>query len=197
MPGFFCVRNMEMKINCLRNTEEKTTIGAIAKTKQKEGLPMVIYFDLDGTLADLYSVPDWLDKLHAEDTEPYSKAAIIHPTLPSLLNALRAAGATLGVISWGAMGGSNGYTKLTKAAKLEWCNRHFGNVFSEFHVIKYGTPKSKAAKHRNAILVDDNAKVRTSWENSKAANVEMPTIDASDTLAMIEALRGICEQLMN
>lgn len=158
---------------------------------------MVIYFDLDGTLADLYNVPQWLEKLHAENTEPYSQAAIAHPSLPCLLDNLKAAGATLGVISWGAMGGSNEYTKRTKTAKLEWCKRHFGDVFSEFHVIKYGTPKSKAAKHSNAVLVDDNARVRTSWENSKACNSEMPTIDASDTIAMVEALRGLCEQLMN
>lgn len=158
---------------------------------------MIIYFDLDGTLAALYEVPNWVDKLHAESTEPYSEAAVIHPELPCLLDNLKAAGATLGVISWSAMCGSNKYAKRVKAAKLEWCKRHFGEVFSEFHVIKYGTPKSKAAKHRNAILVDDNAKVRTSWENSKAANAEMPTIDASDTIAMIESLKTICEQLMN
>lgn len=34
-----------------------------------------IYFDLDQTLADLAGVPNWLEKLHAEDATPYADAS--------------------------------------------------------------------------------------------------------------------------
>ena len=33
-----------------------------------------INFDLDGTIANLYDVPNWLDYLIAEDTTPYAIA---------------------------------------------------------------------------------------------------------------------------
>lgn len=154
-----------------------------------------IYFDMDGTIASLYDVPRWLDKLHAEDETPYLEAKVMHPSLSLLLESLKAAGATLGVVSWSAMGGSKAYNKRVRKAKKQWLETHFKGLFSEFHVIKYGTPKSKAVNRSNAILVDDNAKVRTSWENSKACNSEMPTIDASDTMAMMNALGSLLDAI--
>ena len=32
-----------------------------------------IYFDMDGTIADLYGFENWLPLLRAEDTTPYEK----------------------------------------------------------------------------------------------------------------------------
>lgn len=156
---------------------------------------MVLYFDMDGTIADLYSVPNWLDKLRAEDPSPYHDAKVIHGELPRLLKDLRNAGAHLGVISWTAKGGTKEYNKKVRQAKKEWIDSHFPHTFEEFHVIKYGVSKSKAARLDNATLIDDNIKVRSSWENSKAANISMPTIDASDTISMIFTLSSLLEQL--
>ena len=36
---------------------------------------MTIYFDMDGTIADLYSVENWLESLRAYSAEPYTCAA--------------------------------------------------------------------------------------------------------------------------
>ena len=33
-----------------------------------------IYFDMDGTIADLFTVPNWLEGLQAEEVWPYLKA---------------------------------------------------------------------------------------------------------------------------
>ena len=33
-----------------------------------------VYFDMDGTIADLYGVEGWLDSLIAEQTKPYREA---------------------------------------------------------------------------------------------------------------------------
>ena len=33
-----------------------------------------IYFDMDGTVANLYDVPNWLEKLQAQDVTPYIEA---------------------------------------------------------------------------------------------------------------------------
>ena len=36
---------------------------------------MTIVFDMDGTLADLYAVDNWLEKLVSGDPSPYAEAA--------------------------------------------------------------------------------------------------------------------------
>ena len=33
-----------------------------------------IYFDMDGTIADLYAVDNWLAKLRSSDPSPYAEA---------------------------------------------------------------------------------------------------------------------------
>ena len=58
-----------------------------------------IYFDMDGTLANLYSVNGWLDKLRQYDTSPYAEAQVMlnMQALAHRLNALQRAGYTIGV----------------------------------------------------------------------------------------------------
>lgn len=144
-----------------------------------------IYFDLDGTLAALYDVPQWLEKLRAEDATPYAQAKplVNMAELATLIVQLRRKGFTVGVISWGAMGGSTEYTRQVKKIKRLWCD-NFGLSFDEFHVVKYGTPKHSVAKIKNAVLVDDNKEVRTSWSLGQ-------TIDASDAKQMLESLKKL------
>lgn len=149
-----------------------------------------IYFDMDATICGLYDYPNWLDLLHVENTEPYEKAApcVNVEELTEVLNEFIAAGVTIGVISWGAMDGSREYCKRTRKAKKDWCDYYFPNVFSEFHVVKYGTPKHHVRKEKDSILVDDNAEVRQAWKGE--------TIDASDPIAMVETLRELLKVIL-
>ena len=50
-----------------------------------------IYFDMDGTIADLYGVDGWLDMLINEDATPYIKAnpLVRLATLARMLNRLQ------------------------------------------------------------------------------------------------------------
>ena len=34
----------------------------------------MVWFDMDGTIADFYSVDNWLEKIINEDTSPYAEA---------------------------------------------------------------------------------------------------------------------------
>lgn len=144
-----------------------------------------VYFDLDGTLAALYDVPQWLEKLRAEDATPYAQAKplVNMVELATLIVKLRRKGFAVGVISWGAMGGSAEYTRQVKKIKRLWCD-NFGLSFDEFHVVKYGTPKHRVAKIKDAVLVDDNKDVRTSWSLGQ-------TIDASNAEQMLESLKKL------
>ena len=142
-----------------------------------------IYFDMDGTLAALYDYPNWLEMLHAEDTTPYEECGCLVDIeeLREVLNNFIAAGITIGIISWGAMNGSREYCKRTRKAKIDWCEKYFPNVFTEYHVVKYGTPKHHVRKIKDSILVDDNADVRQAWCGE--------TIDATKNI--IELLREL------
>lgn len=144
-----------------------------------------IYFDMDGTIADFYGVNGWLDALHVESVMPYVAAKpLVNPSdFITLIKQLKNKGYTVGIISWSAKNGSKNYNKRVRAAKLAWVKNYFGNIFDEFHVVKYGTPKHAVAKIKDSIIVDDNCDVRDMWmwRNGEA-------IDATDTCAMMESL---------
>lgn len=150
-----------------------------------------IYFDMDGTVADLYNVSNWLEKLRNSDVSPYVEAAplVDMNELDNILQKFVAIGFVIGVISWSAMDGSKEYNKKTRKAKKAWIKANMPSV-SEFHVVKYGTSKHTVAKVRGSILVDDNAKVRKAWERYTEENY---TIDASDSQKLLENLQKVLD----
>ena len=62
---------------------------------------MRIWFDMDGTIADLYGVTDWLPMLRAYDPTPYAiaKPLVNLSRLARTLNRLQALGHEIGIIS--------------------------------------------------------------------------------------------------
>ena len=119
-----------------------------------------IYFDMDGTVYDLYGVNDWLHMLHTENTDAYECGKPLYnmDKLNSILEQFVALGIVIGVVTWSAMDGSKEFNRKTRKVKKAWVAEHMPTV-TEFHCIKYGTPKHKVAKIKNSILVDDNADV--------------------------------------
>lgn len=124
-----------------------------------------VYFDMDGTIANLYGVDGWLDALHNEDVSPYAVAAplVDMDKLNAICAALQAVGIVIGVISWSAKGGSKEYNAEVRKVKREWIKTYLPCV-TEFHVVKYGTPKHRVRKIDNSILIDDCAEVRDAWD---------------------------------
>ena len=117
-----------------------------------------IYFDLDGTIADLYGFSGWLDCLQNEQTDPYTEAGLLvdGDQFRNFLAAGKAAGVLFGVISWGAKNASKDYQKAIRRAKIDWLKKNnLLEYFDELHIIKYGTPKNRAAKNRTGVLIDD------------------------------------------
>ncbi len=125
-----------------------------------------IYFDMDGTIADLYGVSGWLESLINEDVLPYeiAKPLVRLNTLAMVLNRLQARGYRIGVISWTSKSGSNAYNKRIAETKQKWLARHLASVkFDEINIVDYGTPKSIFAKSENDILFDDEQPNRNNW----------------------------------
>lgn len=125
-----------------------------------------IYFDMDGTLANLYGVDNWLEKLRNYDASPYAEADVKlnMQALAHRLNRLKKHGYTIGVISWLSKESTKEYDEEVAKAKREWLKKHLGSVeFDEIHLVKYGKRKSRLAKVKDGILFDDNDKVRKEW----------------------------------
>jgi len=142
-----------------------------------------IFFDMDGTIADLYGIENWLDYLIAWDALPYeiAKPLIRLNALARILNRLQKQGYKVGVISWLAKNSNTDYDEKVTKAKKEWLKKHLASVnFDEIHIVKYGTPKQTFAKTENDILFDDEEKNRNDW-----------TGKAFDVNEIIEILKGM------
>ena len=152
-----------------------------------------IYFDMDGTIADLYGIVDWLPKLQASDVTPYIEAAplVDMDALNNLMEKFIALGYIIGVISWTAKDGTKEYNKAVRAAKRAWIDHNLPCV-QEFHVVKYGTPKHRTANIKGGILVDDNAGVRQAWEKYTGQNT---TIDATNPANIFENLQKLLDKV--
>lgn len=125
---------------------------------------MKIWFDMDGTIADLYGVKDWLPMLINSDPTPYAVAApLVHlATLARMLNKLQREGYEIGVISWLSKNSTADYDEKVKAAKLEWLAKHLPSVrWNEVKIVAYGT--SKITECGGGVLFDDEDKNRTEW----------------------------------
>lgn len=144
---------------------------------------MTIYFDMDGTIADLYGVENWLDYLINSDATPYkvAKPLINLNSLARVLNNKQRKGIKIGVISWLSKNGSDEYNELVTRVKIEWLKKHLKSVnFDEVHIVKYGTPKVQFKKNRADVLFDDECGNRNEWGEN-----------AFDVNDIIEILKGM------
>ena len=126
---------------------------------------MKIIFDMDGTIADLYGVENWLPMLRAEDTSPYTNAKplVNMSRLAKAIHKAQRLGIIIAIVSWGAFASSNEYLKQTATAKREWLAKHLPSViFDEIAITPYGENKSNYAD-KDSILFDDNEKIRNDF----------------------------------
>lgn len=148
-----------------------------------------IIFDMDMTIAALYDVPNWLEMLRAYDPTPYEVAEPMWDmaVLADVLGKFKALGVTITVVTWLSKGSTPAYDEAVREAKKEWLDR-YGFPYDHFHGVKYGATKADSVRKRihegeEAILFDDNAKVRTGWHLGATYD---PT-----TENIIEILKGL------
>lgn len=157
---------------------------------------MKICFDMDGSIADLYEVEGWLDYLIAEDPRPYQVANPLWnmDELNFLLTQLQGFGIEICIITWLSKNSSENFKKATRKAKRDWLEE-VNFPFDHFHGVQYGAKKSNSIKHyleedEEAILIDDDARVRDSWTVGR-------TIDPKETnieiflQKLLEEIKGV------
>lgn len=151
--------------------------------------PKYLAFDMDGTIADLYSVENWLEQLRAYDDTPYREAQPMWD-MDELKNALIAAqeiGIKIVIITWASKDSTREYDKAVRQAKLDWL-AEMGFPYDFFHCVKYGTTKASTIRKYmkigdTAILIDDNEKIRNGWTLGETVN---PT-----EINIIDFIRGL------
>lgn len=146
----------------------------------------MICFDMDGTIADLFAVRDWLPKLRAEDPSPYAEAAPMWD-MAELRKILVELKIEVRIVTWLSKDSSEEYKDEVRQAKREWLDR-YGFPYDHFHGVRYGATKADSVRNllnenETAILIDDNAKIRNGWTLGEA--VDPTAVD------LIEYLRNL------
>lgn len=127
-----------------------------------------IYFDMDGTIADLYGVENWLSYLIERNPLPYeiAKPLVRLSALAYRLNKLQALGWKIGVVSWLSKEDNPDYNKIVTQVKKMWLKKHLASVnFDDVKIVSYGTPKSTVV-NEIGILFDDEERNRIEWNNA-------------------------------
>lgn len=150
-----------------------------------------IYFDMDGTVYDLYGMENWLEMLRNEEKGAFTlgNALVNMDELKEVCLRLIAKGYQIGIITWLPMGASLEYCEICTKEKREWAEKNMPYI-SEFYALEYGVPKQYAPARRAAEmwLVDDNKEVREMWITEK----QRKAIDATENI--INALVALAEK---
>ena len=148
-----------------------------------------LVFDMDGTIANLYGVENWLTDLRTYNPRPYIVAEPMYDMemLVMLLEVLKCQGWRIVVTSWLSMESTTEYDKAVRIAKREWLER-YNFPFDEIHLVKYGTTKANCTRHLGGyqILVDDNEKVRQGWNLGGTINANENIIEKLVDLLLTE-----------
>ena len=148
-----------------------------------------LVFDMDGTIANLYGVENWLADLRAYNPRPYEVAQPLYDMemLVTLLEVLKCQGWRIVVTSWLSMESTTEYDKAVRIAKREWLEK-YNFPFDEIHLVKYGTTKANCTRHLGGyqILVDDNEKVRQGWNLGDTINANENIIEKLVDLLLTE-----------
>lgn len=161
-----------------------------------------IYFDMDGTLFDLYGKENWLTML--ENGRPgafkeYGENGGLMQGLESevcdiyeQIAYLQSQGVTFGIISWLPFAASPEYEEICREEKLEWLRTYFPMI-TEIHIIPYGIEKQKAITKRaeTMYLIDDNAEICNAWTTAK----QRRAFQVSDNFTALNALNQIIKEL--
>lgn len=137
----------------------------------------IVFFDMDGTIVDLYGVENVFKRLDNGDATPYAEAK----SIPNMVNTLReyqSSGKKIVIIT--ALGrhpenpsyDTNKMDEETIINKKKWLIDN-GIVVDGFHAVPYGTDKYEVAireygsEGAEGTIVDDDDRVLNKWFGPK------------------------------
>lgn len=143
---------------------------------------MKIWFDMDGTIADLYGVENWLEMLIAHDETPYAiaKPIVNLSVLARLMNRVQRKGFEICIVSALAKDSTAEYDERVRNAKIKWLANHLKSVhFDEIRFVPYWYTKNDVNTGAD-VLFDDEERHLEKWTGT--------AVHASK---MIETLKAI------
>ena len=143
---------------------------------------MKIWFDMDGTIADLYGVKNWLEMLIAHDETPYAiaKPIVNLSVLARLMNKVQRKGFEICIVSALAKDSTAEYDERVRNAKIKWLANHLKSVhFDEIRFVPYWYTKNDVNTGAD-VLFDDEERHLEKWTGT--------AVHASK---MIETLKAI------
>jgi len=126
---------------------------------------MKIWFDMDGTIADLYGVENWLEMLIAHDETPYAiaKPIVNLSVLARLMNKVQRKGFEICIVSALAKDSTAEYDEKVRNAKIKWLANHLKSVhFDEIRFVPYWYTKNDVNTGAD-VLFDDEERHLEKW----------------------------------
>ena len=120
-----------------------------------------VYLDMDGTIADLYGTNEWLEKLINEDTEIFKECKPL-TTQETLFEKYPTDKYDIKILSMTPKNASDEYCLNVIQQKNEWLDKYFPQLQKRIYK-KYGYNKN-LKNSKNAILIDDNEKIRNNFK---------------------------------
>ena len=131
-----------------------------------------IYFDLDGTIYDLYGMENWLERIENEKPNTFTDGKFIvnYDEFMQCVKELKEQGYNFNVISWLPYDVTYDYRKKCEQEKRSWIKKFLPFV-KNVEIQFYGILKHTHVE--SGILIDDNEKICRHWrnENRIALNV--------------------------
>lgn len=124
-------------------------------------MKQIVYLDMDGTIADLYGMVDWLENLTNEvkgtflNCKPFITEEELKSYFPSEYYELR-------ICSMTPLNASQEYCQVVIEEKNAWLDKFFPSITYRIY-LKYGTDKN-LENSENHILIDDNDKIRENYK---------------------------------
>jgi len=142
---------------------------------------MKIWFDMDGTIADLYGVENWLEMLIAHDETPYAiaKPIVNLSVLARLMNKAQRKGFEICIVSALAKDSTAEYDERVRNAKIKWLANHLKSVhFDEIRFVPYWYTKNDVNTGAD-VLFDDEERHLEKWTGTAVhANKMIETLKA-------------------
>lgn len=152
-----------------------------------------IFFDLDGTVYDLYGQKDWLPKIRNEESGVFTQKAFLvdYSMFIDKIATLTRKGFTFGVITWLPMNASPEYEEVCRLEKIDWIDTWLPFT-SEVNIQPYGVPKQNAIQKRakKMFLIDDNSEVCKVWEKDP----QRMAINLTTNFSVLDALDKIIRE---
>ena len=120
----------------------------------------VVYLDMDGTIANLYGIENWLARLRNEDSTIFTECeTLISET--ALFELYPVEKYEIRILSMTPKKATKRYRMSVIAQKNEWLDTHFPHIKKRIY-LPYGHNKN-LKNSANKILIDDSEIIRNNF----------------------------------